>query len=147
MPTKHKEFYDNLNEKINNWLKSKEGRNYKWKDYIKYTPQVFKLICQLSLDKNVNSEIKGELAPVVAYFVSPFDHIPEEVWGAMGYADDLILASMVLDKVFDGIDDKIIEKYWDSEEKDIRNLIGRINDHSEQMIEKKYLDKLVDMVK
>ena len=35
MPTKHKEFYDNLNEKINNWLKSKEGRNYKWKDYIK----------------------------------------------------------------------------------------------------------------
>lgn len=147
MPAKHKEFYDNLNEKINNWLKSKEGRDYKWKNYIKYTPQMFKLICQLSLDKNVSSEIKGELAPVVAYFVSPFDHIPEEVWGAIGYADDLILSSMVLEKVFDDIDDKIIDKYWDSDEKEVRNLIREINKHSGEMIEKKYLDKLEDMVK
>ncbi|MCF7885238.1 MAG: DUF1232 domain-containing protein [Candidatus Marinimicrobia bacterium] len=146
MPKEHHEFYDNLNEKISNWLKSKEGREYKWRNYIKYTPHMFKLICNLSLDKNVDDEIKGKLAPVVAYFVSPFDHIPEEIWGAVGFSDDLILSALILKKVYDDIDDEIIDKYWDSEEQDLQELVNNINDSSDQMIEKKYLDKLVDMV-
>lgn len=146
MPKQHKEYYDNLNEKIKNWLKSKEGQEYKWRDYIKYTPDVFKLLCNLSMDRNVSGEIKGKLAPVVAYFVSPFDHIPEEIWGAVGYADDLILSAFVLNKVADEIDDEILAKYWDPEEQDLDELIRNIYDHADQMIEKKYLDKIKEMV-
>ncbi|HMA61420.1 MAG TPA: DUF1232 domain-containing protein [bacterium] len=146
MPKQHKEYYDNLNEKIKNWLQSKEGQEYRWRDYIKYTPDIFKLICNLSLDRNVDSEIKGKLAPVVAYFVSPFDHIPEEIWGAVGYADDLILSALVLNKVADDIDDEVLEKYWDREEQDLPELINNIYQNADQMIEKKFLDKIKEMV-
>lgn len=146
MAKQHDEYYHNLNEKINNWLKSKEGREYKWREYIKFTPQIFKLVCNLSLDRNVDSEIKGKLAPVVAYFVSPFDHIPEEIWGAVGFSDDLILSAMMLREIYDDIDDAIIEKYWDSDERDLLELIEDIDKNSDQMIEKKYLDKLKAMI-
>jgi len=142
---KHIEFYEELEEKISNWLKTPEGKNNKWKDYIKYTPHMFQLICNLSFDQKIDKEIKGEIAPVVAYFTSPFDYIPEEYWGAIGYKDDLVLSVFVLSKLKNAIDQDKIDKYWE-EEKDLWNLVEEIKSKADQMIEEKYLTKLKELV-
>lgn len=64
-------------------------------DYILYLPGFFKLLCSL-LNTPVKREDRQKLACAMDYFVTPDDIIPEDVFGHIGYVDDVFICCHVL---------------------------------------------------
>lgn len=145
MPTLHNSYIDSLRHKISNWLASDHSKRNKWGRYIQHTPDLFHLLIKLSADKSISDHCKSKLATAISYFVSPYDFIPEEFWGALGYVDDITLAALVLKCIAGEEGEKIVRDNWDGEGDSI-TLIHDILDVAEEMVGKKWLDKLKELV-
>ena len=145
MPNVHDNYISTLRDKIDNWLTTEVGKASQWGKYIKYTPELFHLLIKLSADKSLTSGCKAKLATAISYFVSPYDFIPEEFWGALGYVDDITLAAYVINCIMDEIDPEIVLRNW-TNEADLGILIADILNVAESMVGKKWWDKLKDLV-
>ena len=141
----HSEYIDDLRSKIRNWLKTTIGKTNKWGKYIQYTPDLFQLLIKLSGENDITLQSKAKLAVAIAYFVSPLDFIPEEFWGALGYVDDIALTAYVLNDILQSNDPQIILKHWRISE-DLTDLISDILNDAEEMVGKKWWDKLKELV-
>ena len=119
------DFYDKLRNKMREWLKSDEGKTNKVAEYLMFAPDLFHLLCKLSIDKDVPAIEKAKLFGAIAYFVSPIDFIPEALTGPLGYADDIALAAYVLNSLINNTDEEIVKKYWVGDS-DVLNLIQQI---------------------
>ena len=146
MANMHDNYIGSLREKIKNWLDSDFGKANKWGQYIRYTPDLFHLLIKLSGDKSISSSCRAKLAAAISYFVSPYDFIPEEFWGALGYVDDIALAAYVINCIMKDIDPEIVLNNWTGET-DLNILIVDILNVAEDMVGKKWWDKLKDLVK
>jgi len=146
MANMHENYIGSLREKITNWLASDVGKANKWGKYIRFTPDLFHLLIKLSGDKSISDSCRAKLATAISYFVSPYDFIPEEFWGALGYVDDIALAAYVLNCIMKDIDPDIVINNWMGEA-DLNNLVSDILDVAEDMVGKKWWDKLKDLVK
>ncbi|WP_104372033.1 YkvA family protein [Desulfocucumis palustris] len=127
------DFYQNLRVKIKDWLNSKNGSDNKWADYIMLTPDLFHLLCKLTMEKEVNVADKAKLAGAIAYFVSPIDIIPEAILGPAGYVDDIALAAYVLNSIINNTDPEVVKRNW-AGEKDILEVVQSILRVADQMV-------------
>ena len=80
MKSKSGDFYTHLRDKLTDWTKGGTTK-HQFAEYILAAPDLFHLLCKLSLDKDVPTEQKAKLAVALAYFVSPLDVIPEALVG------------------------------------------------------------------
>ncbi len=53
MATQSPDFYQELRAKFKTWIQSDEGKDHKWAEYLLATPDLFHLLCKLSIDKDV----------------------------------------------------------------------------------------------
>lgn len=127
------DFYTKLRIKIRDWLKSDEGKNNKFAEYLMFAPDLFHLLCKLSIDKDVPAVEKAKLVGAIAYFVSPVDLIPEVLSGPLGYVDDIALAAYVLNSLVNNIDEEIVKRHWVGDE-NVLNLIQQILSVAETML-------------
>lgn len=141
----HDSYINSLRNKIDNWLESEVGKNSKWGKYIRYTPDLFHLLIKLSAEKALSSSCKAKLAAAISYFVSPYDFIPEEYWGALGYVDDIAFAAYVINYIMNEADHELILSKWDKET-DLRVLVADILDIAEDMVGLKWWNKLKEVV-
>ena len=74
------------------------------------------LLVRLSLDKNVPTQARMLIGGALAYFVLPFDLLPEAIVGVGGYVDDLVLATAVLSQAFGGELEPYARKHWSGSE-------------------------------
>lgn len=132
MADQQKDFYQNFREKIIKWLDS-EGKNSKWADYLMCAPDLFHLLCKLSIDKDVPVKEKAKLAAAIAYFISPIDLIPEAIVGPIGYVDDIALAAYVLNSIVNNSGPAIVKKHW-AGGADVLELIARILKVADEMV-------------
>ena len=109
------DFYQNLREKVRAYFLSDEGKSNKFAEYILLAPDLFHLLCKLTLDKDVKVEDKAKLAIAIAYFVSPIDLIPEGLMGPVGYADDIAVAAYVLNSIINNTESEVLVKHWAGE--------------------------------
>lgn len=109
------DFYQNLREKVRAYFLSDEGKSNKFAEYILLAPDLFHLLCKLTLDKDVKVEDKAKLAIAIAYFVSPIDLIPEGLVGPVGYADDIAVAAYVLNSIINNTEPEVVAKHWAGE--------------------------------
>ncbi|MEE4310666.1 MAG: YkvA family protein [candidate division KSB1 bacterium] len=133
MSQKHEDFYLRIRQKITAWLESKQGKSYKWNQYILIAPDMFYLLYKLSLDPDVPSEAKGKLILAIAYFISPLDLIPEALTGPVGYVDDIALSAYVLNSIMNKVSPETIRKHWAGEE-DVLELVQRIVSEADKMV-------------
>lgn len=126
------DFYEGLRRKIGDFLKTDEGKKYKFAEYLLLAPDLFYLLCRLALDKDVSVADKAKLAIAIAYFISPLDLIPD-VLLPVGYIDDIALAAYVLNSIINNTSPEIVEKYWVGE-KDILEIIKSILKLADEMI-------------
>jgi uncharacterized membrane protein YkvA (DUF1232 family) len=140
------DFYHSLRNRIVEWANTKEGRNSKWAEYILIVPDLFYLLCKLTLDPEVPIKSKAKLGIAIAYFVSPVDIIPEAILGPLGFTDDVVISAMVLNTLINETDPELILKHWAGEE-DILLLVKRIIEVADQMIGKGVLSKIKTMLK
>jgi uncharacterized membrane protein YkvA (DUF1232 family) len=82
-----------------------------WKEAALTVPHLATLVANLMADKRVPAQAKATLAGVAAYFVMPFDLIPDFI-PVLGYLDDLVLVILVFDGVVNQIDEAIVAEYW-----------------------------------
>ena len=146
MVDQKKDFYQDLRVKIREWLKTKEGMDSKWGEYLMFAPDLFHLLCKLSIDKDVPVKEKAKLAGAIAYFVSPIDLLPEALIGPLGFADDISLAAYVLNSIMNKTDPEIVKKHWAGEE-DILVVVKKILKVADEMVGQglwKKLKRLID---
>lgn len=132
MSVQDNDFYQNLRAKIKDWL-SKDGSSNKWAEYILLAPDLFHLLCKLTMDKDVLVSDKAKLAGAIAYFVSPLDIVPEALLGPAGYVDDIALAAYVLNSIINNTDPLVVKKHW-AGEGDVLEVIKSILKVVDQMV-------------
>ncbi len=110
-------FYDRLRQRI---VQAVERRGNKLStDAVRalmLVPDVFMLLVRLSLDKDVPGKTRALIGGALAYFILPFDLLPEAILGGVGFMDDLILAVAVLSQAFGGELEPYARRHWSGSE-------------------------------
>ena len=78
---------------------------------LKALPDLVRLIARLVGDPTLPRAAKIALAAAMVYLASPIDLIPDFI-PVVGYLDDLLLASLVIDGILNWVDRRLILKYW-----------------------------------
>lgn len=78
---------------------------------IRFIPNLSALIKALYRDERVPAKAKVVMTAMLAYLASPFDIIPDFV-PLLGYFDDVIVAAVALDGLFNQIDGDVIRENW-----------------------------------
>jgi uncharacterized membrane protein YkvA (DUF1232 family) len=135
------DFYQRLRSRMREWLRSQEGSSHQWVEYLIWAPDLFHLLCRLSLDKRVPAGEKVKLAGAIAYFVSPLDLVPEVILGPVGFVDDIAVAAYVLHSVVNSTDAEVLREHWAGDE-DVLQVIRSVLAVADRMIGSGLWDKL-----
>ena len=133
MPEQHEDYYQKLRSKIHAWVDSDENKEHRWAEYLLFAPDLFHLLCKLSVDPDVSASDKTKLVAAIAYFISPVDLIPEAIVGPAGYVDDIALAAYVLNGLINRTDPEIVRKHWAGDE-DVLEVIQKIIGVADRMV-------------
>jgi uncharacterized membrane protein YkvA (DUF1232 family) len=74
-------------------------------------PDIGRLIARLVVDPLLPRSAKVALAAAAVYLLSPLDLIPDFI-PFLGFADDVVLAAILLDGIFNFVDRALVLKYW-----------------------------------
>jgi uncharacterized membrane protein YkvA (DUF1232 family) len=138
-------FYDRIRGSIHEFTANK-GVVGKTAEYLMLVPDMFMLLWRLTTDKRVAGKDKVLLGSAVAYFVLPFDLIPEAIVGPLGYMDDLVFAVYVLNKILTTTDAAILHEHW-SGDGNVLDTIQRVLNAADTLVETKVGARLKKMVK
>jgi len=109
---KHQDFYQKIRKQIAEFL---EKRNFEYGHLLLLAPDFFHLLVKLSLDRRVPNDKKLKLGIGIAYFIFPFDILPEAILGPIGYMDDLAVAAFVLNDFVNHGDVDLVYEHWAGE--------------------------------
>lgn len=119
-------FYDRLRRRILRWVDGRGGRaGERVARTLVTVPDVFLLLVRLSLDKEVPERHRALIGGALAYFLLPFDLLPEGALGPVGYVDDLVLVAMVLESAFDRRLESLSRRHWSGSE-DLRKVLQEL---------------------
>ena len=123
-------YCDFLREELDNF----EGNFDK---FIFYIHDFFKLLCNL-LDENLKPEDRRKINSALAYFVIPNDVISEEIYGPMGYIDDIFLCTVVLKEIKEKYGSDLLNKLW-SHDEDLDYVLEYSYNRSHQILKEQNL--------
>ena len=109
MENQFKDFYDVLRENLDSYRGEYER-------FVDYGPDLFKLLTEILNQKSVNSDIRLKVSAALAYYVAPFDIIPEQIYGPHGYIDDVFICAYVIKDVAGELGYDFLDDIWDGEE-------------------------------
>lgn len=138
------DYYYKLREKIKNNV-GKISENEKLPEVLLFAPDIFYLLINLLKDPEVPKSKKVKLGVVVAYFIIPFDMLPEALLGLFGYIDDIALSAFVLNDLVNGINPEIIKRHWPGED-NILDVIQKILSDSDKFINKNVINRLKKLI-
>jgi uncharacterized membrane protein YkvA (DUF1232 family) len=135
-------FYDRLREAT---FKVVEKRGGKLSEgsvrALMLVPDVFILLVRLALDKEVPRSSRALIGGAIAYFILPYDLLPEAILGPVGYLDDLVLATAVLAQAFGGDLEPYARKHWSGKE-DLRIVLRDITETAQSLLGQSLYDRL-----
>ncbi len=137
-------YYYKLRDKIKNGV-HKISRNEDLPEYLLLAPDLFYLLIKLMQDPKVPKSKKVKLGAVIAYFITPFDFLPEAIMGLVAYVDDVALTAYVLNDFFNEMDPSIIKKNWPGEKK-LLSVIQNILEDTDQFINKNIVNRLKKLI-
>ena len=118
-------FYDRLRGGIHRYVDRKGATLGKTADFLLLVPDVFILLWRLTTDSRVTGKDKVLLGSAVAYYIFPFDLLPEALLGPMGFLDDLVFGVYVLNKMLKTTDASILREHWSGSD-DVLAMIQRV---------------------
>lgn len=141
-------FYDRVRTAIHDYIDRKGGGGAlgKTAEFLLLVPDVFILLWRLASDSRVNGKDKVLLGSAIAYYIFPFDIIPEALVGPIGYLDDLVFGVYVLNKVLKDTDPAILREHW-SGSSDVLDSIQRVLNAADQLVGKEFLGRIKKMLK
>ncbi len=139
-------FYDRIRKSIHSYVENKGSAVEKTAEYLLLVPDVFILLWRLVNDSRVTGKDKVLLGSGLAYFIFPFDLIPEALVGPIGYLDDLVLAVYILHKVLTGTGEEVVREHWSGSE-DVLAMIQRVLGAADSLIGSDMFGKVKKMVR
>ena len=137
-------YYYKLREKIKNNV-GKISENKSLPEVLLFAPDIFYLLINLMKDPEIPKSKKIKLGAVVAYFVTPFDMLPEALIGLFGYIDDIALSAFILNDLVNGVNPDLIKKHWPGED-NILDVIQKILSDSDKFINKNIVNRLKKLI-
>ncbi|MEO6259686.1 MAG: YkvA family protein [Thermoanaerobaculia bacterium] len=139
-------FYDRIRSSIERFV-AKQGKVAgTTTEFLLLVPDVFILLWRLVTDARVSGKDKVLIGSALAYFVLPFDIIPEGLVGPMGYLDDLVFGAFVLHKVLGNTDAEVLRAHW-SGRQDVLASITKVLDAAENLVSSDVMAKIRKMMK
>lgn len=106
-------FYDRLRDRVATSVERRGGRlGRPAADALLLVPDVFMLLVRLAFDPQVPPGVRSLIGGALAYFVLPFDLLPEGLIGGAGFLDDLVLATAVLSQALSPALEARAARYW-----------------------------------
>ncbi|HEV2720500.1 MAG TPA: DUF1232 domain-containing protein [Thermoanaerobaculia bacterium] len=140
-------FYDRVRTAIHEYVERKGGGALgKTAEFLLLVPDVFILLWRLFTDGRVGGKDKVLLGSAIAYYIFPFDIIPEAIVGPIGYLDDLVFGVYVLNKVLKDTDPSILRQHW-SGSSDVLDSIQRVLNAADSLVGKEFLGRIKKMLK
>jgi uncharacterized membrane protein YkvA (DUF1232 family) len=139
-------FYDRLRKRIRSYLERGGRVAEKFGDFLLLVPDVFILLWRLANDRRVNGKHKVLLGSGVAYFIFPFDVIPEAIVGPIGYLDDLLFGVYILNKMLADTDVAILREHW-SGDQDLLDSMKKVLNAADNLVVDGVLGRLKKMAK
>jgi len=139
-------FYDRTRASIQRYVASKGSALEKGAEFLLLVPDFFMLLWRLVNDARVTGRNKVLLGSGIAYFVSPIDLVPEAFLGPIGFADDLVLAVYILNKILTDTSIDIVREHWSGSE-DVLITIQNVLNAADQMVGSNLLNKIKSFVK
>lgn len=134
-------FYDRLREAIFRVVERGGKLSEGTVRALMLVPDVFILLVRLALDKEVPGSSRALIGGAIAYFILPFDLLPEAILGPAGYLDDLVLATAVLAQAFGGDLEPYARKHWSGKE-DLRVVIRDVTETAQSLLGQNLYDRL-----
>jgi len=138
-------FYDRIRNTIQRYIDSKGAVVGKTASFLLLVPDVFILLWRLTTDSRVNGKDKVLLGSAVAYYVMPFDLIPEAILGPAGYLDDLVFGVYVLNKILGSVDASVLREHWSGSE-DVLDSIQNVLNAAESLVGKDLVGRIKKMM-
>jgi uncharacterized membrane protein YkvA (DUF1232 family) len=139
-------FYDRIRKSIHEFTERKSSVLGKTAEYLLLVPDIFILLWRLATDRRVNGKDKVLVGSAVAYFILPFDLMPEAIVGPIGFMDDLVFAVYVLNKVLSSTDPAVLREHWSGSE-DVLAVIQRVLNAADSLVETDIAGRLKKMIK
>lgn len=134
-------FYENLRKKAKGWTRDKTGKlGGKVAEYLFLLPDFFILVCRLAVDKRVPAKQKLMVTGIIAYFIMPFDIIPDFI-PVIGYVDDLVLAVLGLNLILNELDPKVLQDNW-SGEGDVLRQLQQVTAAADNFLDRNLLQRI-----
>jgi uncharacterized membrane protein YkvA (DUF1232 family) len=134
-------FYDRLRQRIHAYLERRGAVAERVGDYLLLVPDVFILLWRLTTDSRISGKNKVLLGTGIAYFIFPFDVIPEAILGPIGYLDDLVFAVYILNKMISDTDPEILREHW-SGPGDLLDSIRKVLNAADRLVGENVFNKL-----
>lgn len=131
-----KSYFDFLQEELNSF----EGDFDK---FIYYIPDFFTLLCNL-LDEDIETGDRRKINSALAYFVVPNDVISEEIYGPMGYVDDIYVCTVVLKEMQEKYGFELLKQLWENDENLNYVLDYSFNKSSQMLEEQNLIDEILE---
>jgi len=87
-------------------------------------PNIGKLLFRLSRDPRVPLRNKIVFGGIAAYFIMPFDVIPDWIPG-IGKVDDLLLVALALDSMLNRVPVEILAEHWEGDD-DVLKVVRQV---------------------
>ncbi|MFJ7952850.1 YkvA family protein [Lysinibacillus sp. NPDC096418] len=129
------DFYNKLRAKLIQFLSSKKGKSNKFTKYLLFAPDLFHLMIKTMMDSDVDKKSKALIGGGIAYFMMPFDFLPEGLIGFGGYMDDIVIATMIINTLINKLGPGVIEKHWSGDEQ-LLNVLQKVSETSDQVVSK-----------
>jgi len=139
-------FYDRLRKRIHSYLGHGGRVVEKSGEFLLLVPDVFILLWRLANDRRVKGKNKGLLITGVAYFIFPFDLIPEAIVGPIGYLDDLVFGVYILNKMLVDTDVEVLREHWSGDQELLASMKKVLNT-ADHLVTDGVLAKLKKMTK
>lgn len=139
-------FYDRLRARIQRYLDEKGTVAAKSAEWLLLVPDIFILLWRLINDGRVTGKNKVMLGSGLAYYLFPFDIIPEGFLGPTGFVDDLVLAVYILNRMLGDTDPEILREHWSGGE-DVLGAIQRILGMADNMVGSDLVGRVKKLVK
>jgi uncharacterized membrane protein YkvA (DUF1232 family) len=104
--------YRGFFELLNDQLERYRGE---FDEVILLAPDYFRLLTNLLEDRRISREARLLICAALAYFVAPYDVNPEEVYGPLGYLDDVFVCAYVVRELCALVPADVLEECWEAE--------------------------------
>lgn len=81
------------------------------RSFLMFLPNIVMLLARLIKDARVPAAEKALFAAAIVYVISPLDLIPD-VFPFIGQVDDLYVVSLVLLRLINRTDDRVVRQHW-----------------------------------